>query len=304
MVNSKKKRAIFMGDSFVYYGNCVTRKTWELYHQCERENDVGYFYQLCRANGIDASVTNWTFGGHSLYSIMSDSCPKDHECKGINHMSELRDKYYDWVIFSGSRASDITAERFLNTVREIIDTFKAVNPNVKFVYLVSSGAHNVSVKRTFPKNVLNSLKVIESWGVAIADWGKLVRDMIDNTVTVEGSILKYDKTTFVVSRTETDGFHPNPLSGYITALMAYCVLTGDSAVGQPYDFCTDGNISQRFDTDFYLKEYYTYQNKTSNYPDVFASSTDIIGIQKLIDDYIVRADYRNYNFTGEENENL
>ena len=161
MESLHNKRVIFLGDSFVYYGNAVIRKTWELYREEDRVEDRGYFYQLCCANGEKASVTNFTFGGHALSSILSESCPVEKDCHGINHLSHLKNKYYDYVVMSGGRWSDITAEQFFSSVRGVIEVFRAANENVKFFYLVSSGAHNVSVKPTFPVNILNNLKIID-----------------------------------------------------------------------------------------------------------------------------------------------
>ncbi len=296
MESLHNKKVIFLGDSFVYYGNAVQRKTWELYRQEDRINDRGYFYQLCRLNGENTSVTNFTFGGHSLSAIMSESCPVMKDCHGIKHLEYLTDRCYDYVVMSGGRSPLRTEQEFLSTVRGVMDTFLSANKNTKFVYLVSSGSHNVSVNPTFPTAVLNSLKTIEKWGVIIVDWGKLVADLINGNASVVGGACEYSKTSFIVSRKETDGFHPNPLSGYITALMTYCAITGKSAVGQPYGFYNDGGVDKRFDTDYYLSEYYTYGEGTSNYPEIFSSKEDMLAIQRLIDEYLMKKHYRSYDF--------
>ena len=47
------KKVIFIGNSFVYHGQTVFDRGWSDYFQEERENDQGYFYQLCRENGAE-----------------------------------------------------------------------------------------------------------------------------------------------------------------------------------------------------------------------------------------------------------
>ena len=39
----------------------------------------------------------------------------------------------------------------------------------------------------------------------------------------------------------------NMLTGYITTLMVYCAVTGESAVGQDYSFCNDRALNSAFD---------------------------------------------------------
>ncbi len=45
------KNVLIVGNSYVYYGNTVIGKDNSLVEQKYRENDTGYFYQLCKANG-------------------------------------------------------------------------------------------------------------------------------------------------------------------------------------------------------------------------------------------------------------
>ena len=286
------KKIIFIGDSFVYYGQTVLEKSQSYLTQASRENDKGYFYQLCKANGENVSVTNFTFGGHGLSSFCSGSCNTDKVCKGEDHFSYLTDRNYDYVVVSGQRASDTTAESFLGDIRFIMEMFQAANPNVKFVYLCSSGAHNVSVAETFPVNILNNLKTIEEWGFTIVDWGKLVADVIKGETAVPGALQTYNKNSFVVCKSASDGYHPNQLAGYITTLMTYCAITGKSAVGQTYDFAE--TAWRTFDE--FKSKYYTYNGATTNYPEIFKSEQDMRGIQELIDRYLEEKSYRNYQY--------
>ena len=286
------KKIIFIGDSFVYYGQTVLEKSQSYLKQSDRINDKGYFYQLCKANGENVSVTNFTFGGHGLSSFCSGSCNTEKVCKGEDHFSYLTDRNYDYVVVSGQRNSATTAESFLGDIRFIMEMFQAANPNVKFVYLCSSGAHNVSVAESFPVNILNNLKTIEEWGFTIVDWGKLVADVIKGETTVPGALQSYNKNSFVVCKSSSDGYHPNQLAGYITTLMTYCAITGKSAVGQTYAFA---ETTWRSFAEFKSK-YYTYNGATTNYPEIFKSESDMKGLQTLIDRYLEEKSYREYNY--------
>ena len=90
---------------------------------------------------------------------------------------------------------------------------------------------------------------------------------------VSGAAVKYNKSTFIVNQSSSDGYHPNHLTGYLTALMTYCTITGRSAQGADYSFVVQDN-----------KTYYT--NGTTNYPDVLNSPGDMAALQILIDKYI------------------
>lgn len=144
-------------------------------------------------------------------------------------------------------------------------------------------------------DVLNNLEKIEEKGITVLDWGKMVADIIRGETEVPGATLSYDKYSFVHNKSLTDGFHPNQLSGYIVSLFVYCAITGESAVGQPYDFWNKGELHKQFDPVSYLT--YGYALGPSNYQDVFASPTDMEGIQKLVDQYMAEKAYLTYNFT-------
>lgn len=231
------KKIIFIGDSFVFYGQVVLEKSQSVLSDKNRTNDHGYFYQLCKAMGAEVSVTNFTFGGHGLASFCGEACNTEKSCAGVNHFSYLEDRNYDYVIVSGERASSRTKEYLFENMDIIINMFRAVNPDTKFFYLVSSGAHNVSVSPTFPHEMLNALDELEDTrGVTIVDWGKMVSDIIGGKNTVPGATQTYNKNSFVVNWSEKDGYHPNQLAGYITSAMLYSAMTGTSAVGLPYAF--------------------------------------------------------------------
>ena len=144
-------------------------------------------------------------------------------------------------------------------------------------------------------DVLNNLEKIEEKGITVLDWGKMVADIIRGQAQVPGATLPYDKFTFVHNKSLTDGFHPNQLSGYIVSMFVYCGITGESAVGLPYDFWNKGELHKQFDPVSYLT--YGYALGPSNYQEIFASPTDMEGLQKLVDQYMAEKAYLTYNFT-------
>ena len=271
------KKIIFIGDSFVFCGKVVVEGS------SSRYNDRGYFYQLCKSVGAEVSVTNWTYGGKGTPEIYH------------NYMGDLTDYNYDYVVVSGGRKSALKAEIYIAVLQALIDKFSAVNPNVKFLYLVSSGAHNISVEESFPIDILNNLTEFEKMGITIVDWGKLVADLIREEITVPNTGKTYNKNTFIVHKTSKDGYHPNQLTGYITALMTYCAITGESAVGKSYDFWDDTSITSKFSSESFINTY--YQEGMTNYPEIFGSSADMQGLQVLIDQYLQEKAYREYQFS-------
>jgi hypothetical protein len=273
------KKIIFIGDSFIYYGQVV------LDGSSSRYNDKGYFYQLCKSVGAEVSVTNWTYGGKGISYIYE------------NYMGNLTDRYYDYVVLSGGRNSASKAQDYFETLQAYINTFTAVNPDVKFIYLVSSGAHNISVNESFPVEILNNLKEFEKMGITIVDWGKLVSDIVRQNVAVPNAEKNYVKNTFIVHKSSIDGYHPNQLTGYITALMTYCAITGESAVGKSYGFWNDTSLNYKFNSANYISKYYTYGR--TNYTEIFNSPTDMQGLQTLIDQYLEEKAYREYQFSAE-----
>jgi len=281
------KRVIFIGNSYTYYGKAVMEKARGVLTQEERSNDQGYFYQLCKANGAEVAVTNWTFGGHSFGDLF-EVCAADRGCDGVDHKSYLTDRAFDYVFLQdGSGSSELDSSAFLERCGTVMAIFREANPNVKFVYLVHHSVHNNSYKWR------SALKGLEEMGVTVVDWGALVCDLIQEKVEVPGGEQQYFKNTFIVSKSKDDGFHPNMFTGYLTALFAYCAITGESAVGQTYAFCNDTSISSKFNFESYKSQYYTYDTFT-NFTDVFASEADMNGLQQLVDQYLAEKAYRNY----------
>ena len=295
------KKIIFIGNSHTYYGQTVLEKSQTYLTQDERTGDKGYFYQLCRDNGMDVEVTNWTFGNHNIEWLFGGNCEANRGCDGEDHKAYLTNKVFDYVVIQpGSGAKADT--NFLTDIETVKNFFTEANPNTKFVMLVPHTLYGqIGSSIHLSKNVLNNLKTVEEQGVTVVDWGSLVMDLINGSVKVPESTLEYTKNTFIISKSEKDGYHPNQLTGYITTLMTYCAITGESAVGKSYAFCNDASLrpegaSEKFFSFSTFKETYYKYGATTNYLDIFASQTDMQGLQKLVDERLTAKAYRNYNY--------
>lgn len=274
-------KILFTGNSFTFYGRAVEERYRTNLNISTRQNDQGIFAQLCNQKGKNVKVTNWTWPAHKLSDTYGEACT-DELCEGVNHLSYLTDRNYDYVVIQESSKSSST----LDYVYNVMEIFKAENPDTKFIFLEHSSAHLNNYAR------LSQLKELAAAGVTVVDWGDLVVDIINGETTVPGATQEYNKNSFIVSQSASDGYHPNMLTGYITSLMTYCAITGEKAQGQPYAFCDNSAINSIFDLDAYNEKYYTYS--PSNFVDIFGSEADMKGIQQLIDQYLAEKPYMNF----------
>ena len=294
-ISLEGKKIIFIGNSFIHHGFTVLRIPQTVLGQEERSGDRGYFYQLCKSNREHVDVTAWTFGGHTLTDLFDGCCHAGRGCDGEDHLSKLKDRFYDYVVISaGSRGkSDM---EFLGNIQKIIDVFQSANPYVKFFYLCNVASYGISSCHQIQKNILNSLKLLGDMGVTVVDWGGFVMGLINGTVSVANATQPYNKNSFIICKSEIDGFHPNLLSGYITSLMLYCAMTEKSAVGQSYSFCNDPSVHVKFDFELYRRKHYSYNGSVTNFHKIFSSPTDMRGIQSRIDDFLKEKSYEYYQF--------
>ena len=277
------KKAIFIGNSFIYWGGCVTflKNHGENEPIREAGGDKGYFNEICKANGIEMDVYNYTYGGKNLDWIYENS---------LKTKDKAFLESFDYVFISEAGQNEST---FMAT----FDKIAALFPNAKeFVYL----AHEYSF-RTNSNHIIDALPKLADKGVKIVAWGDLVYDIYMGDVKVENATLTYNKNSFIknsvgqlpehaaVTRTEGDGdnFHQNPLSGYITAQMCFSAISGSLCSGQKYDFCWDKSIAPQYDFDNFVECQYN-NGETTNFVEIFNSPADMLGIQKLMDEYIIK----------------
>ena len=272
------KKVLFAGNSYVYYGNCVLPKDRMAYTWADRSEDKGYFYQLCKENGAEVKVRNWCFSGHNIYNIFDGPCDNKIECKGVMHEDHIEDKYFDYIIIS-PHSSESEQKKLAETCDYLMNLFTQYNPNVKFVLLGNHSVHGISNTGAVLQGTLDYYKTLEAKGWIIADWGSIIKDILNGGGYVDGSMTVFNKASFI----NKDGHHENVLCGYLTALTALCAITGEKAEGQPYDFCDNKSLGSRFDLEAMKKQY--YGDMETNFVEIFRSKDDMKALQKLVDNY-------------------
>jgi len=275
MASLHGKKIIFLGNSYTFYGNTVIHKGYKVLTQTERSNDPGYFYQLCKANGMEVSVTNWTFGSHNITEFFrEEGCNAQRDCQGHRHQDYLEDPCFDYVCLQPWREPEYKGD-LLEHLRPAMAFFRKGNPNVRFLLLIP---HMIHEKQEIWLPDVHQLKQA---GFLIVDWGRLLHDLSQGKTAVPGGTLPLSRSSFVNSK---DNHHENPLAGYITTLMTYCAITGESAVGQPYEFCYDKQLHKKFDLEAFKAA--NYPDCNTNFIQVFHSKADMAGLQQLADQYL------------------
>ena len=275
------KKAIFIGNSFIFWGGCVTFIENHGINEPIRAagGDKGYFNEVCKANGINMDVYNYTYGAQNLEQI-------------YENVLKNKDKSFldsiDYVFISEAGQNEST---FMAT----FDKVAALFPNAtEVVYL----AHEYSF-RTNANHIIDALPKLANKGVKIVAWGDLVYDIYTGEVKVPNATMTYNKNSFIknstgqmpehaaVTRTNGDGdnFHQNPLAGYITAQMCFSAISGSLCEGQEYKFCWDKTIAPQYDFDNFVECQYN-NGETTNFVEIFNSPADMLGIQKLMDQYM------------------
>ena len=270
------KKIMFIGNSYTFWGQTVLFKDQNVLTQDKRSFDQGYFYQLCKANGIDVAVTNWTFGGHDITAMFDGPCDKgDDKCNGEFHEYFIKDPYFDYVCIQPYREKEYNGD-IVEHLKYTMDFFRKVNPNVCFLLLVPQMAPEKAYQW------FEDIEDLKAEGVRIVNWGGMLHDISQGDVTVPGGALTYARSSFVNSK---DDHHENLLAGYLTTLMTYCAITGESAVGQPYDFCNNKDINALFDFAAFKEKNYP-DGGVTNFIEIFGSEADMAGLQQLADQYL------------------
>ena len=277
------KKAIFIGNSFVYWGGCVTYITNDTENEPIRAagGDKGYFNEICKANGVNMDVYNYTYGAHSLDQIYE---------KTLKNLDKSFLESIDYVFISEAGQNESTFMADFDKVAALFTNAQEI------VYL----AHEDTF-RSNATHIINALPKLAQKGVKIVAWGDLVRDIYTGEVTVPGATLQYNKNSFVKNSSgdmpenavvtsisgKGDSYHQNPLSGYITAQMCFSAISGSLCEGQKYDFCWDKTIAPQYDFDNFVECQYN-NGETTNFVEIFNSPADMLGIQKLMDEYMAK----------------
>ena len=288
----KDKKILMVGCSYTYYGHVVFSMDRLVGDIEERRNDNGYFYQFCKLLGAEVNVTNWCYGGHGYYNIFSEKCEADRVCKGVNHLANLTDYNYDYVVLQDVGWGDkyIGDEAYFEYVKNLMQKFKDANPDVKFLFSFQPA---IIFQGTEKYPWRDMVKPLEEEGLIVVDWGTLIYDIWTGAVKVPNSKYTYNKESFIVSNSKDDGYHQNMLAGYLTTLMLYCTITGETAVGQPFEFASDRTVHSLFNTGAYKYEHYKYIKET-NFDLIMKDAEEMRNLQILADDYIRTQQYTKY----------
>ena len=269
------KKVIFIGNSFIYYGGCVyTGKYWknevDAINYEARSDDRAYFYRICEQYGVDVKVTDATHGGRVLAEFTSAGDGKKYPTAGIDLLGGYDLSSYTDVFISEAGYDTPT---FLHDMEVLMSRF--TNSEVKFYYLI----HNYTALMKH-QNLYSVFPKLVEMGVKIIPWGELVCDIWIGDAEIVDAECKYNKNSFIVKQSAIDGYHENPLCGYITAQMAFTAMTGISAEKTDLAFC-----SEVLDFDKYIAAHYGFEGSTTNFPEIMASK-DMIQIKKYCDLYL------------------
>lgn len=289
------KKILFAGCSYTYYGGLIERTGASVFSQATRTSgETGYFVRLSRLNGVeDLTVTDWVYGGHDLSDIFDgEACGSgESACVGRCHLDDLVDRNYDIVILQEILTPGYkTPEQYVESLRTAMDVFLEVNPDTKFYMLAH---HRLYQQLPGYAPITASVQLAkDQLGIEIIDWGALVYDVTLGNLAVPGSEIEYDYQSFVVSSSASDGYHQNILAGYISTIMTYATLTGETTVGQPYEFIY-GLSSKYLNIDKFITSYYKYDDpdtakdeSKTNMKEIFYSPTDMLGLQVLAEQYL------------------
>ena len=268
IVSLDKKRIAFIGNSFTFFGKCVRANTFD-------GIDDGYFYKLAKSFDEDVTVTNFTWGGASflhkgdgfaeraLYNKIKELHPAYYN----NPQGLPLDEFYcqDFVVLqqSGDRI-----EQTYEDAKLIMELFPK---SVRFGFYVTTydAFHNFEPS-------FEAAKIIRDAGGVYIPLGHLVNDIIQGKLK-DNLMLEYDKNSFIVCR-EHDRFHPNTLTGYLTALCVYCAFSGKDVR------CVDSSFVEAMDeTEFYS------QGET-NHKEIIENKNEMDALASQVSTYC-----RNYN---------
>lgn len=269
------KKVIFFGAGHLYYGNCV-EDAGQTTDMSVRAKDKGLFYQFSKVNGVEVQVTNCAFDAHTLSDFYSRSCAAGQGHDGYDHIADLGDLNYDYVILQEDTAA--VGHDIVGSVKKMMELFTAKNPNVKFLFMPHLLAYTAGY------DWVGKMAELEALGVTVVDWGGLVDAIITGSLQVPGTEQTYTQSTFVISQNAKDGYHPNLLTGYIAAIMTYCAITGEKA--ETLTRLGGGSsLNDPVTLSTFCEMYYAF-NKNTNFDKILLSETEMLGICKAIDQYM------------------
>ncbi len=189
-----------------------------------------------------------------------------------------------------------------NTYEHAIDIAKRFPPKTQFVVMQTSYASTLAPKvdklynsckaeRCY-KNV-NQLyrirKLYYDLGWRFVPWGSLVNHVFLNKYSELKTYRTYKREDFIITK---DQLHPNYLTGYITALMAYAAITNRSVAGFSHDFVMSHFFPAGKDdtlTKAMNKNWYSKKSETA-FAAILKKAAEIKAIQARMDKELITLD--------------
>lgn len=293
------KKILIAGCSWNHYGKIVNAVNVTNISQKARDHDKGFFYELCKQNGAEVTVHNWNFGGHDLTDLFGEYCHADRkDGNGTNHLAQLKDRYFDYVsLLDTAWPTPPDKDTYLTEIKRIMKLFTDVNPDVKFIYSIPCGAYwSNGDKTNFRETYVGTLyakDIAKLPNTVVIDQGRIPRDIIVGDTKVPNSTFTYNANSFVVT---ADGYHPNLLSGYINTLMTYCIITGETAVGQPLELQNEygGEQGKPYRKENFITNFYGGKADSTNFLEIMDTPSEMLGIQKVVNRYLDMQTYLYY----------
>lgn len=263
--NFDKKKIIFIGNSFTFFGKCVNVKTFD-------KVDDGYFYKLAQSFGEDVTVTNFTWGGASFWHkgdgfasrMLYEKLKELHPAYYNNPQGLPLDSFYVQDIAVLQQSGDRIKETY-EDARLIMELFP---PETVFGFYITTydAFHN------FEPSFEAAQKIRDEHNGAYIPLGHMVDSLIKGEALLKDSLLEYTKNSFIVCR-ENDKFHPNTLTGYLTALCVYSAFTQKEVFSADHSFVTQMN----------REEFYSLGD--TNHPEIIASDREMLALKHLVYEY-------------------
>lgn len=260
-----KKKIIFIGNSFTFFGKCVNVKTFD-------EVDDGYFYKLAQSFGEDVTVTNFTWGGASFWHkgdgfasrMLYEKLKELHPAYYNNPQGLPLDSFYMQDIAVLQQSGDRIKETY-EDARLIMELFP---PETVFGFYITTydAFHN------FEPSFEAAQKIRDEHNGVYIPLGHMVDSLIKGEALLKDSLLEYTKNSFIVCR-ENDKFHPNTLTGYLTALCVYSAFTQKEVFSADHSFVTEMN----------REEFYSLGD--TNHPEIIASDREMLALKHLVYEY-------------------
>ena len=259
-----KKRIAFVGNSFTFYGKCVNVNAFD-------GLDDGYFYQLARSLGDDVTVTNFTWGGASFWHKGSGFAQR----MLYEKMKELHPAYYNnpegLPVEDFYRQDAVVLQQSGDRIKETYEDARLIMslfaPETVFGFYITT----YDAFHDFEPSFEAAERIRDGGGVYIP-LGHMVNDIIKGNATVKDSEFEYNKNSFIVCK-EGDGFHPNTLTGYLTALSVYRAFTGREMAFAEHSFVRA------------MEKETFYPVGDSNHSAIIASSKDMSELKALVEIY-------------------